>query len=241
MVRASIITLVLVLLMASGCGPRSQRAESMPVMTAPVIEQAEMDESYNPGSLFKSNSSEHLFSDNRARNVGDIVVVNIVEVASGEHTANTDTKRDASLKLTATSFFGKNNVGIDPITGSNLLGLSGSTGGNSIADTTTYNKLKGTASTDRGSTVKATIAARVVKLLPGGLMQVEGAQEVRVNEETQILVVRGLVRPRDIGPDNTVDSTHLANSNIEYYGKGILADKQKSGWLTRLLDNAWPF
>ncbi len=241
MIRGSLTVIALTLLLAAGCTPRSQRAEIIPVMTPPPVEEAETDPNANPGSLYDPGSSEHLFSDNRARRVGDIVVINIVEVSSGEHSANTDTERDGSMDIRVNSFFNRKHIGLDPIGETGLLGLNGRTGADALVGTKTYNKMKGKASTDRDSSVKATVAARVVNILPGGLMQVEGAREVRVNEETQILVIRGLVRPRDIGPDNTVRSSHLANSSIEYYGKGILADKQKAGWVTRLLDNVWPF
>ncbi len=67
------------------------------------------------------------------------------------------------------------------------------------------------------------------------------ARETRVNDENQIIVVKGLVRPTDIDPDNSVPSTALADCKIEYYGEGVLADRQKPGWLSRLLDNVWPF
>jgi flagellar L-ring protein precursor FlgH len=70
---------------------------------------------------------------------------------------------------------------------------------------------------------------------------VEGGREVRVNDETQIVVVRGIIRSRDIGPDNSIASTAMADARIELYGQGVLADKQKPGWLTRILDNMWPF
>jgi flagellar L-ring protein precursor FlgH len=81
----------------------------------------------------------------------------------------------------------------------------------------------------------------VLNVLPGGVLQVQGARAVRVNEETQYMVVSGLVRMQDVGPDNSVESTMLADSRIEYFGEGVLADKQKQGWLTRLMDNVWPF
>ena len=55
------------------------------------------------------------------------------------------------------------------------------------------------------------------------------------------MVVRGLVRQSDVLSDNSVLSTQLANSTIEYYGEGVRADKQKTGWLTRLIDMIWPF
>lgn len=85
------------------------------------------------------------------------------------------------------------------------------------------------------------MATRIVRMLPGRVMQVEGARQIRVNDENQILVVRGLVRQRDIASDNTVPSSNLAQSQIEVYGEGIVADKQKPGWLTRILDNLWPY
>ncbi|MFP4084876.1 MAG: flagellar basal body L-ring protein FlgH, partial [Desulfonatronovibrio sp.] len=57
----------------------------------------------------------------------------------------------------------------------------------------------------------------------------------------QIIVVRGLARARDVASDNSILHTQLADAHIEVYGKGIVADKQKPGWLTQLLDRVWPF
>ena len=87
----------------------------------------------------------------------------------------------------------------------------------------------------------AVLGARVLQVLPGGVLQVQGAREVRVNEETQYMVISGLVRAQDVASDNSIDSTQLADSKVEYYGKGQLADMQRQGWLTRLLNNIWPF
>jgi flagellar L-ring protein precursor FlgH len=55
------------------------------------------------------------------------------------------------------------------------------------------------------------------------------------------MVVRGMARAKDVDADNTILSTQLADASIEYYGSGVLADKQKPGWFTRLMDNIWPF
>ena len=79
----------------------------------------------------------------------------------------------------------------------------------------------------------ARIAAR--RLVAGG------AREIRVNEETEYMVVRGMIRSKDVSADNSVLSTQIADASIEYYGKGVLADKQKPGWFSRLMDNVWPF
>jgi flagellar L-ring protein precursor FlgH len=72
-------------------------------------------------------------------------------------------------------------------------------------------------------------------------MEVLGARETRVNGETQIVLVQGLIRDRDISADNTISSMNMAEARIELYGEGILAEKQRPGWLARLLDNVWPF
>lgn len=91
------------------------------------------------------------------------------------------------------------------------------------------------------NTVTATIAARVTRVMPGNLLQIEGAREIRVNGETQYMVLTGLIRPMDVDADNTITTNRIADAQIAYYGKGILSDKQKPGWFTRLMDNVWPF
>jgi flagellar L-ring protein precursor FlgH len=70
---------------------------------------------------------------------------------------------------------------------------------------------------------------------------VEGARQVRVNDDNQIMVVRGLVRPIDVGPDNSLPSSAMAECQIDIYGTGVLQDRQKPGWLSRILDNVWGF
>ena len=86
-----------------------------------------------------------------------------------------------------------------------------------------------------------TVAARIVRVLPNNVFEIEGGREVRVNDENQIVVLRGLARGRDIDADNSILSTKIADARIELYGEGILTDKQKPGWLTRIVDNIWPF
>jgi flagellar L-ring protein precursor FlgH len=72
-------------------------------------------------------------------------------------------------------------------------------------------------------------------------MIIEGYREVVVNHERQILVLKGIIRPEDITPGNTIDSIYIADAEIEYTGKGVISDKQSPGWLVRVIDVAWPF
>jgi flagellar L-ring protein precursor FlgH len=81
----------------------------------------------------------------------------------------------------------------------------------------------------------------VTKVLPNGNLMLYGRREMKVNNEVQYIVVSGIVRPQDIDPSNRVKSTFVADARIEYYGEGVLADKQRPGWGTRVLDQVWPF
>jgi flagellar L-ring protein precursor FlgH len=99
----------------------------------------------------------------------------------------------------------------------------------------------GKGSSDRDGHVKAYVAARVVQVLPNRNLYIQGRREIRVNNETQYIVISGLVRPQDIGPGNEVSSAYLADARIVYAGIGPLADKQKPGWLGRIVDHVWPF
>jgi flagellar L-ring protein precursor FlgH len=201
---------------------------SPPPPTAP-------DPMENPGSLYNPAQAEYLYADNRARRLGDIVLINVSETTDAEHKADTKAERNTETN------FGVDADGVNGVLG----GVLNSFGLNKLAGTSidsgAKNNFKSTAETTRESTFTATVAVRIVKVLPGDVFQVEGARQVRINNETEILVVRGLLRKRDIGPDNTVESGYLANAQIEVYGQGILADKQKPGWLSRILDNMWPF
>jgi flagellar L-ring protein precursor FlgH len=99
----------------------------------------------------------------------------------------------------------------------------------------------GEAKSDRSGQVTASIAARITEVLPNGTLSVFGRRAMKVNNEVQYITVSGIVRPQDISAANRVKSTYLADSSIEYYGKGALADKQNPGWGTRILENIWPW
>jgi flagellar L-ring protein precursor FlgH len=81
----------------------------------------------------------------------------------------------------------------------------------------------------------------VVEVLPNGILRIEGEKITSVNQEEQIIVISGLVRPFDIGPNNEVDSSRIANMRIDFYGKGTVSESQHGGWLGRTLRTLWPF
>ena len=247
-IMISFFTFVLILCTACGGGSPAKRPGLQQAINTP---QEYPHESYgpnNPGSLFAQSEQDTLFSDSRARRVGDIIVVKMVENTKAQHKAETTADKETNNNYSVGAFFGRDKVGFLPLVGMGPLNAAASWGphgpvgqNTSILNTGSASDLNATGKTKRENYVITSMAARVTRVLPGGLLQIEGAREIRVNEETEYMVVRGMVRAKDVDAENTVYSTQIADASIEYYGKGVLSDKQKPGWFTRLMDNVWPF
>lgn len=240
---SNLLPLVLVLAgcALASCAPASKKATPMPQVTPTVAKAPPPAE--NPGSVFSQNQPTFLFDDTRARRIGDILTINIIDTSKSDLKAETKNDKTASNNLGVANYFGGKEIAgnLSGQLGGPNFGMKGLIGADPMVSTSTAEKFQSKGETKRESAVTAAIGCRIVNILPGGVMQIEGARQTRVNNENQIIVVRGIVRPIDVGPDNTVPSTQLADCQIEYYGEGDLADRQKSGWLTRILDNVWPF
>ncbi|AMK12153.1 MAG: flagellar basal body L-ring protein FlgH [Pseudodesulfovibrio sp.] len=230
--RRRIIIVMASILLASGCAPK-YREEPMPVLTPPAYE--EQDPAANPGSLYDNNRSEFLYDDNRASRVGDIVLVQVEESATTKIKSETTADKSNDVKTSVSAMPTTGLVGNIPL--AETLGAKAGVG--ILANQSS--EFSGNGETKQESNFEATVATRIVRRLPGNILQVEGARRIRVNNETQFLVVRGLIRQRDISSGNSIPSTSLAEAQIEIYGQGVLADKQKPGWLSRILDNIFPF
>lgn len=230
--RKYFFIIIAAVMLASGCAPKYEE-QPMPILTPPVYE--DQDPAANPGSLFDTNRSEFLYDDNRASRVGDIVLVKVAESATTKIKSETTAKKENTVANSVTAMPTAGLIGAIP-----LADKMGAKAGVNIgaAQSTDF---KGNGETKQESNFDATVATRIVRRLPGNILQVEGARRIRVNHETQFLVVRGLIRQRDIDSSNSILSTSLAEAQIEIYGQGVLADKQRPGWLSRILDNLYPF
>lgn len=228
----TIAAILLAVISLTGCAPKYEE-QPMPILTPPVYE--EQDPAANPGSLFDTNRSEFLFDDNRASRVGDIVMVNVAESTTSSLKSDTTADKENTFNNSVTAMPETGLIGSVPLAGS-----LGAQAGLSIGATQS-SEFEGSGETSQEASFTASVATRIVRRLPGNLLQVEGARRIRVNHETQFLVVRGLVRQRDIDSDNSISSKNLAEAQIEIYGQGVLADKQRPGWLSRILDNVFPF
>ncbi len=237
--------------LGSACAPPAQKQPSPMASLTPPVTQAPAPAN-NPGSLYSQAAQpSYLYEDSRARRIGDIVMVIVTEKSNAKNKSKTKSNKNNQTNYEVDNYFNQHTIdpfpmstqlqaiGIDPGGFSGRKGRVGT--GTPLVNTTTNNKFDSDGETSRESTVTYTIGCRVVNILPGGVMQVEGARQVRVNDDTQIMVVRGLVRPMDVSPDNSIPSSAMAEAQIDMFGTGVLADRQKPGWLSRVLDNIWPF
>jgi len=180
------------------------------------------------GSIWAGvNSKNSLFSDKRAQYVNDILTIIIEESSEGANNAKTDTNKESTLSA---AFNGMAQTS-PPKTILSGLSLSGSLS----------NKLQGEGKTKRDGNLKARITARVTGVMQNGNLLLEGRRQVSVNAEDQYIVITGVVRPEDITTDNTISSQYIADARIMYGGRGVVNDKMRPGWATRVLDWVWPF
>lgn len=177
------------------------------------------------GSLWNSSVSYSLYADVKARNVGDIVTINIVEAASASKNATTKTARNSDIDASWSGVLAK---------------MSGDWVGSEVKSAYA-NNFNGQGETTRKSSLNAFITVRVIQVLPNANLVIQGSREVQVNNENQYINIQGVIRPEDISSSNVVLSTFVADAKIELNGQGVVSDKQRVPWLTRVLDWVWPF
>jgi flagellar L-ring protein precursor FlgH len=161
------------------------------------------------GSLWVDNGPmASLSADYKAHSPGDLITIVVVHDMTSSNTGDVTT--DRSFKASS---------GIDSLPGriktggvANLLGLHSS------------ENLSGKGSAVSSSKLRTSLTGRIAAVLPGGNFVVEAERSIVMNNERQNIVVRGVVRPGDIGFDNTVLSNTLGSLQLEIKGKGVVSD-----------------
>ncbi len=162
-----------------------------------------------------------LFTDKRAYRVGDLVTILLMEFTEGSNESSTNTKYEHQFNLDAGGT-GK----LDFIPG---LGMSSGLGSDQKAE----------GGTTRQGSLKGKLSARVMNVLPNGLLKLEGQRVLVVNGEQQLTILTGIVRPKDIQANNSVYSYLIADASITYQGKGVVNNAATPGFFTKLL--GWLF
>lgn len=205
-------------LLFSGCAiqPPPQRTEPS---YRPVWPDLPAPTAVSSGSLYATSNNLELFGDRRAHEVGDVVTIVLEEQTRSSKSAETSINKTSSNEILNPKIFGSivRGTGTDTIFNSS----------DSTSDFT------GSGESDQSNSLSGTISAVIAKVLPNGLLLVQGEKWLQLNSGEEYVRVSGLVRLEDIGPDNSVSSQRLADARIAYSGTGAVAQSNQPGWLTR--------
>lgn len=189
------------------------------------------------GAIYHASTSRNIYSDGRANRVGDIITINLTESTQSTKQSTTNTRRQTNIDLPVPTILGKPLVLNKPEPVNRL--FNGREFSSSIEGS---NRFNGNAASNMSNQLSGNITATIHELYPNGVMLVRGEKWLTLNQGDEYIRVSGLVRPQDIGADNTVDSTRLADARITYSGTGPLAEANAQGWLQRFFSGPFmPF
>jgi flagellar L-ring protein precursor FlgH len=226
-VRGFMLTL---LTLCAGCQSMPQTAKvdfAEPRLAQPVAAAMQSSRASNTGSLFQKTSYRPAFEDARARAIGDIITIQIVENITASQvsksTANRTTSGSASISA------------MPLVSPADLANLKAGIGTASASD------FSGKGGTESANTFIGAIAATVIDVYPNGHMLVTGEKQIGVNQNVDVLRFSGTVDPHLVQPGNIINSTQVANARIESKGRGAQGEAQTVGWLSRFFFNVLPF
>lgn len=195
---------------------------------APILPEIPRQKVTDDGSLFQSDMANSLYSDVKARRVGDIISVNLRENTRATKSAGTSTSKETGVAVNPIIGLGANaiNIGSESI----QLGMD------------TSNAFEGDSSTNQSNNLTGSISVTVVQVLDNQNLLVRGEKWLTLNNGDEYIRLTGVVRPADVSPTNEIESTKIANARIQYSGTGSFAMAQKEGWLSGFFSSQyWPF
>ncbi len=231
------ITRLLLLLPALalvGCNTAPVRdpayAPVRPAIPAPAPEEN--------GAIFHAGYETAWFENLRARRVGDILTIQLVEKMRANKKAKTDVAKENTTGISNPTILGSapqfNTPGFIP--------LASNSNNNLAFGLESKNDFKGDGKSEQSNLLEGSITVTVVEVLPNGYLVVRGEKRIGINQGNEYIRLSGIVRPIDIDSTNTIVSTRLADPTIVYVGDGALADANEMGWLARFFNSAlFPF
>lgn len=202
-----------------GFGEREQRAIYAPTFAPPPLPAPVAN-----GSIFQaSDGYAPLTSGLRAARVGDILTITLVERTQAAKSVGQTSGRDGSIAL------------VPPASGALALFTA------TDAKASGSQSFKGNGQAVQNNSLFGEISVTVAEVYPNGTMLVKGEKLLTLNRGDEFIRIAGIVRAVDIGPDNRVPSTRLADARVTYSGRGEVARAARQGWLQRIFSVISPF
>ncbi|MGJ8681963.1 flagellar basal body L-ring protein FlgH [Paraglaciecola sp.] len=224
-----VIVLSLVIALTTGCQSTSvQTPLPNDPFYAPILPEMPRQKVAQDGSIFQVDMANSLYSDVKARRVGDIITVTLRESTQATKSVGTSRSKASEVELNPIVGLGGNvlNVGNESI----QLGMDSS------------KDFSGDSSANQSNNLFGSISVTVVQVLPNQNLLVRGEKWLTLNNGDEYIRLTGVVRPADVSPANEITSTKIANARIQYSGTGDFASTQKEGWLSGFFSSEyWPF
>lgn len=220
--KPAALLLPLCAMLLGGCAGMRERAPELPTVTPGPQAPA------TAGAIYRNGAGLSLFQDIKARQPGDVLTILLSESTQASSSAATKVNKEDSASLDLPSLFG------GPVT----------LHGREILDTsvTAKRKFSGDGDSAQSNKLTGSLTVTVVERLPNGNLVVQGEKQLKLNQGDEVVRIRGVIRPADIAPDNTVASSRVADAKIVYTGRGSLGNANTQGWLSRFLNSRWmPF
>jgi flagellar L-ring protein precursor FlgH len=181
---------------------RAEYIERLQQQYAPAADQSTVGSLWSPQSILGDFSSDY-----KARSLNDTITILVSVQTTAAQSGTVDSERSLTSNSAITGIMGRIPAATNPL----LSGQSSSV-------------LKGQGSTASNTTFATSLTGQVIAVFPNGNLVVQAERQIFMNNQHENVTVRGMIRPWDIGPFNTVPSTALSNLEIEMKGKGIISD-----------------
>jgi flagellar L-ring protein precursor FlgH len=209
----------LALLTLGGCSSMPEYAESY----APAMPVQPTLAPPTNGAIFQAGAEVRLFEDLKAGRVGDILTVQLVEQTAATTNSSTTTSRSSSASIINPTILGRQ------ITADGIGLFDSNLGGESEFD--------GSGASNQSNSLQGDISVTVVERYPNGNLRIRGEKWVTLNQGKEFIQLSGIIRPYDINPNNSVLSTRIADAQISYSGKGVLAAANRMGVFSRFFNS----
>ena len=226
MIRISTSLSLIALL--SGCVAEQEVAGPSPEF-APVYPEVRQVSQVPTGSIYNRAHADSWFGEKTTYQIGDVVTVILDESMAGDSTQTNEMSRNTTT---------------DVLTPAQLARFGGA-GGLLLSDDenpiATQLSSSGSGEAEQSATLTGTMTAQVVEVYPNGNLLIRGEKIVNFSNGSEVIQVKGIIRPSDIQPDNTVQSKRIAGAQIAYKGVGQNANASRTPWGTNLFLSVWPF
>lgn len=186
------------------------------------------------GAIFKAGSENRLFEDIRARRIGDILTVNLVETTDASKSATSDISKTTDSNIDNPTILGTSAEidlpGFLPLANTSDLSLN--------SNLSSSHSFSGSGESAQNNNLTGSIAVHVVEVFPNGNLAIRGEKRMTLNQGNEYIRISGIVRPVDIATNNSIQSTQIADATIMYTGDGDNDAANVMGWIAKFFISA---